>query len=70
MSGETIRVTITSDGIEVDASGFKGKTCLDELKKLQDTLASGGIDVKIVDQKMKGDMYANPVKAGVQKNER
>ena len=52
-----IDIRITPDEIKVDASGFEGTACLDELDEMTEAIERDGIKSKISDQTKKGDLY-------------
>lgn len=52
-----LKIEITPDGITVDASGFQGKTCIDEIQKLLASLREAGIETEIIEQKLKSEYY-------------
>jgi len=52
-----IDIRVTPDEIKVDASGFEGTTCLDELDEMTEAIEREGIKSKISNQTKKGDLY-------------
>ena len=52
-----IDIQVTPDEIKVDASGFTGDTCLEELDAMTEAIEREGIKSKISDQTRKGDLY-------------
>jgi len=55
----TTRVLITKDGkIVVEGIGYVGDQCLVDLQRLQQTLASLGVEAKIEMQQKKPEAYA------------
>ena len=52
-----IDICITPDSMKVDASGFTGTTCLDELDEMTAAMEQAGIKSEISDQTKKGDHY-------------
>jgi hypothetical protein len=50
---EQLKITITPDGIKVDASGFTGGKCIVEMDALEKYLQSVGIQIVTKDQKRK-----------------
>lgn len=62
MAKQGYRIQVRRDGsIKIEADGFVGMKCQDELKKLQKEMAELGINASIVDQQKKSEMYATPV---------
>lgn len=60
MANESMKITITPKGMTVDASGYQGKACVNDLDKLNRFLAEVGVSPKIKDQKMKtSEVYAS-----------
>lgn len=55
--GTTVDIEISADGINVSASGYKGRTCLAEFKDLINELESSGIKVDIDEQRLKSEFY-------------
>lgn len=56
---ETMKISISKDGMKVDANGFVGKSCLTELAELEMYLKTIGVDLKIAEQVMKSETYQN-----------
>jgi hypothetical protein len=54
---EDINIRITPDEMTIDASGFPGTTCLDELAEMTTAMEMAGIKSEIGDQTKKGDYY-------------
>jgi hypothetical protein len=54
---EEMKISISKEGMKVDANGFKGRSCLAELAELEKYLASVGVDLKIAEQVMKSESY-------------
>jgi hypothetical protein len=54
---EEMKISITKNGMKIDANGFVGKLCLTELKELEKYLESIGIDFKIAEQALKSESY-------------
>lgn len=52
-----ISIHVTPDEMIVDASGFEGTACLDELDQMTEALEQSGIKSEISDQTKKGDLY-------------
>lgn len=52
-----IDISVTPDEMKVDASGFEGTACLDELAEMTKAMEQAGIESKISDQTKKGDHY-------------
>lgn len=52
-----IDISITPDDMKVDASGFEGTTCLDELAEMTAAMEKAGITSNVSNQDMKGDHY-------------
>lgn len=52
-----IDIHITPDEIKVDASGFVGDACLEELDAMTEAIEREGINAEISDQTRKGDQY-------------
>jgi hypothetical protein len=50
---EEMEITITPDGIIIDAKGYQGKTCLVELEKLIKHLEESGIHIDGKEQRLK-----------------
>lgn len=60
MANESMKITITPKGMTVDASGYQGKACVNDLDKLNRFLAEVGISPQVKDQKMKtSEVYAS-----------
>jgi len=55
MSGEKITIRVSKGKMRIEAEGFKGKTCLDELAKIEKGLSDGGVDLKNKEQKLKSE---------------
>lgn len=56
---EEMKISISKDGMKVDANGFVGKSCLTELEDLEKYLNGIGIDLKIAEQVMKSESYSS-----------
>jgi hypothetical protein len=55
-------IEITKDGIKLEAKGFHGKTCLQELAEIERQLKVLGIDTELVSQDLKREaMFASGV---------
>lgn len=52
-----IDICITPDSMKVNASGYTGDTCLDELDEMTAAMEQAGIKSEISDQTKKGDLY-------------
>jgi len=52
-----IDIRVTPDEMKVDASGFEGTACLDELDEMTAAMEQAGIKSEISDQTKKGDLY-------------
>lgn len=48
---KVIKVTITNEGMTAETEGYKGETCISEIKKLFDSF------IEITDFDLKGDYY-------------
>lgn len=59
---QEVNVTVKRDGtILIDASGFVGETCLEQLRAYQQYLERNGIHSEIIEQKRKeNEMFASP----------
>jgi hypothetical protein len=52
-----IDIHVTPDEITVDASGFEGTACLEELDAMTEAIEREGIKSNLSDQTRKGDQY-------------
>lgn len=59
MGNESMKITITPKGMTVDASGYQGKACVNDLDKLNRFLAEVGISPDVKEQRMKSEVYAS-----------
>ena len=50
---QSLTITITPDGIKVDANGFQGGKCIVEMDALENFIQTAGITTKAKDQKKK-----------------
>lgn len=58
MAGETVKFTITPDGMKIDADGYVGGACMKDLDDLTKFLKeNGGIGMEQTDQKKKPQAY-------------
>jgi hypothetical protein len=62
MSGESISITVTDKGVQIDAEGFKDGACLKDLDKILISLKNIGISVNITDQRLKPEGMINAQK--------
>ena len=53
---EQLKITITPDGIKVDAEGFTGGKCIVEQDALEEFIQNAGIQTRGKDQKRKLEM--------------
>jgi len=56
---EQIEVTISDSGVEINATGFKDKSCLKELDTLLHELKKSGITPTVTDQRLKPEGRVN-----------
>ena len=63
---ENLKITITPKGMTVDAAGYQGGACLNDLDKLNRFLAEVGISPDVKDQKMKSESYARQTQTNKQ----
>lgn len=62
---QSMKVTVSDEGIKVDAGGFKNGQCLVEMEQMLKYLKSIGIETSDLEQKMKSEAY---IGAGMVKN--
>ncbi len=54
---ESLKITISDEGIKVDAEGFKNDMCLSELDEFMKYMELNGIKMEIEDQRRKSESY-------------
>lgn len=52
-----IIIEITPEGMSVETAGFKGKSCLNEVDKLLESMSEDGISSADQKRKLKGEYY-------------
>ncbi len=66
MGNESMKITITPEGMTVDASGYQGGACVNDLEKLNRFLAEIGVVPDVKEQRMKSEVYARATETNTQ----
>jgi len=57
MSGEEVEITITNDGMTVEAKNFKGQACTESLDKMIRGMKKDGVESDITNQTKKAEYH-------------